>query len=324
VLPAAARMRRRAEYTAAIRRGRRAFGTGAIVIHLLTPAAEGSALSSTSQTPPPSQVGFIVSRAVGSAVVRNRVRRRLRHLMRERLALLPPGSLLVVRALPDAAKRSYAELGAELDTALERARRPRRSQERARHATSGEASGTQRPDRETTNRTQRLDKDAGNASASPRRSEERSGASSRESGENAADHPDQPHHRVAPVADAMASQALTDHQTDGERAGRVPVPDQPPADQGVSRPPGLMARLLALPIVAYRRWVSPALPARCRFHPTCSAYALRALATHGALRGTVLAVRRVLRCHPFHPGGYDPVPPPPIRHRRADVTGAAT
>jgi putative membrane protein insertion efficiency factor len=81
------------------------------------------------------------------------------------------------------------------------------------------------------------------------------------------------------------------------------------------------ARLLAWPIVAYRRYVSPALPARCRFYPSCSAYALESLERHGVLRGTALAVWRILRCHPFHPGGYDPVPDP-IRHRPADVTGA--
>jgi len=82
-----------------------------------------------------------------------------------------------------------------------------------------------------------------------------------------------------------------------------------------------VSRLLASPIVAYRRYVSPALPARCRFYPSCSAYAQEALERHGALRGTALAVWRILRCHPFHPGGYDPVPDP-IRHRPADVTGA--
>jgi putative membrane protein insertion efficiency factor len=87
----------------------------------------------------------------------------------------------------------------------------------------------------------------------------------------------------------------------------------------------LGARLLTAPIVAYRRWVSPALPARCRFHPTCSAYALTAIATHGPLRGIGLAVWRLLRCHPFHPGGYDPVPPPRSRKRPTDdATGAVT
>ncbi|HEX6969151.1 MAG TPA: membrane protein insertion efficiency factor YidD [Micromonosporaceae bacterium] len=80
------------------------------------------------------------------------------------------------------------------------------------------------------------------------------------------------------------------------------------------------ARILAAPIIAYRRWVSPALPARCRFYPSCSAYALEAIAKHGAPRGSLLAIRRLLRCQPFHPGGYDPVPEPGRRH--ADVTGA--
>jgi putative membrane protein insertion efficiency factor len=83
----------------------------------------------------------------------------------------------------------------------------------------------------------------------------------------------------------------------------------------------VLARLLTAAVVAYRRYVSPVLPARCRFYPSCSAYAQEALAKHGALRGTALAVWRLLRCHPFHPGGYDPVPDP-NRRRAADVTGA--
>ncbi|RKR89277.1 hypothetical protein BDK92_3621 [Micromonospora pisi] len=90
---------------------------------------------------------------------------------------------------------------------------------------------------------------------------------------------------------------------------------------GRSRPATLGARVLAGAIVAYRRWISPALPARCRFYPSCSAYALEAVTRHGALRGTGLAVWRLSRCHPFHPGGYDPVPEPGGR-RHADVTGA--
>lgn len=79
----------------------------------------------------------------------------------------------------------------------------------------------------------------------------------------------------------------------------------------IPRPATRGGRMLAVPIVAYRRWISPALPARCRFYPSCSAYALEAVARHGPLRGAWLAIRRLLRCHPFHPGGYDPVPPAP-------------
>ena len=83
------------------------------------------------------------------------------------------------------------------------------------------------------------------------------------------------------------------------------------------RPTTLAGRVLALPIIAYRRWISPGLPARCRFYPSCSAYALEAIARHGAIKGFWLAVRRIGRCHPFHPGGYDPVPP-----GRTEATGA--
>jgi uncharacterized protein len=73
--------------------------------------------------------------------------------------------------------------------------------------------------------------------------------------------------------------------------------------------PSAIARVLVALIGGYRRFVSPLLAPRCRFEPSCSAYALEAVREHGALRGTWLAVRRIGRCHPFHPGGFDPVPP---------------
>ena len=83
--------------------------------------------------------------------------------------------------------------------------------------------------------------------------------------------------------------------------------------------------LLAL-IGAYRRWISPLLGERCRFAPSCSAYAQQALVAHGAARGSWLAVRRLARCHPFHPGGHDPVPPvrPLWASMSRDTTPAAS
>ena len=68
------------------------------------------------------------------------------------------------------------------------------------------------------------------------------------------------------------------------------------------------ARLIALPIRAYRLAISPLLGPRCRFHPSCSAYAVEALRRHGAARGGWLAVRRIARCHPWGGSGVDPVP----------------
>jgi len=76
-----------------------------------------------------------------------------------------------------------------------------------------------------------------------------------------------------------------------------------------SNRPAVVTRLLIGAVTGYRRLISPLLPPRCRFEPSCSAYALEALQVHGAARGLWLAVARIARCHPFHPGGYDPVPP---------------
>ena len=70
-----------------------------------------------------------------------------------------------------------------------------------------------------------------------------------------------------------------------------------------------LARALSLPVKFYSYVISPLLGANCRFQPTCSAYALEALETHGALRGGWFAIRRMSRCHPLGGSGYDPVPP---------------
>jgi uncharacterized protein len=69
-----------------------------------------------------------------------------------------------------------------------------------------------------------------------------------------------------------------------------------------------MRNVLVLVIRGYQLWISPLFPAACRYYPTCSAYAIEAIEKHGALSGSWMAARRIARCHPFRPGGYDPVP----------------
>lgn len=82
------------------------------------------------------------------------------------------------------------------------------------------------------------------------------------------------------------------------------------AQQEPKERPSAAARLLMLLLTGYRNLISPLLAPRCRFYPSCSAYALEAVQVHGALRGSWLAARRLSRCHPFHAGGLDPVPAP--------------
>jgi putative membrane protein insertion efficiency factor len=81
-----------------------------------------------------------------------------------------------------------------------------------------------------------------------------------------------------------------------------------------------LRRVAILPIRAYQRLVSPALPRRCKYYPTCSAYAVQAIESYGILRGAVLAAWRLLRCNPFSRGGYDPVAAQKLFHRRLPRT----
>jgi hypothetical protein len=81
------------------------------------------------------------------------------------------------------------------------------------------------------------------------------------------------------------------------------------AADGTADQPGIVARGLVAAVTCYRKWISPLLPPSCRFTPSCSVYAAEALMVHGALRGTWLALLRLLKCGPWHPGGWDPVPP---------------
>lgn len=113
------RMRRRDEFTLAVRRGRRA-GRPSVVLHLLR----------RDEVDADPVAGFIVARTVGNAVVRNKVRRRLRHLVRDRIDSLPRGSLLVVRANPPAASADFDQLAADLGSALDRLLRPQQSKGR--------------------------------------------------------------------------------------------------------------------------------------------------------------------------------------------------
>lgn len=77
---------------------------------------------------------------------------------------------------------------------------------------------------------------------------------------------------------------------------------------GQTEPPSLVARVVMRALHAYKRWVSPLLPPACRFSPSCSEYMAEAVRVHGVAWGLWLGLRRLTRCHPWHAGGYDPVP----------------
>jgi ribonuclease P protein component len=113
VLPSGHRLTSADDFRHTVRRGRRVGGP-LVVVHLAGPDVDKSISR-------PTKVGFVVAKNVGSAVTRNRVKRRLRHLMRDRLEAVPSGSLLVIRAQPESAGASSRDLGAELDRCLSRA-----------------------------------------------------------------------------------------------------------------------------------------------------------------------------------------------------------
>jgi uncharacterized protein len=113
-----------------------------------------------------------------------------------------------------------------------------------------------------------------------------------------------------------------DHDHGGSRPGPSSRPSPPvssrvvlgavaalgPTLDGLAVVGRVVALVLSCLVVVYRRAISPLLGPHCRFHPTCSAYALDALRAHGALRGTLLTLVRLGKCGPWHPGGLDPVP----------------
>ena len=75
-----------------------------------------------------------------------------------------------------------------------------------------------------------------------------------------------------------------------------------------------MKKIFILLIRFYQKFISPLFPAKCRYYPTCSQYTLEAIQEYGAIKGTYLVIKRILRCHPFHEGGYDPVPKRKIKN----------
>ena len=117
MLPATARLIRSEDFRQVTKQGRRAAGRR-IVVHVVLPADSPEVV----QTNDSARVGFVVSKAVGNSVIRHRVARRLRHVVRDRLGTLPPGSSLIVRALPSASSASSAEFRQDFDAALRRLR----------------------------------------------------------------------------------------------------------------------------------------------------------------------------------------------------------
>ena len=148
------RMRRSAEFGSVMRSGRRASRDALGVVYLAPRKSPDGGTGTDAPAPP--RVGFVVSKAVGGAVVRKRVQRRLRHLMRARLAVLPNGSLLVVRAKPAAATLRQEDLAVQLDSAIAAAQRPRGTAKRRRgrggprpdpvESAKSEADGDRRPE----------------------------------------------------------------------------------------------------------------------------------------------------------------------------------
>jgi len=124
VLSSEARLRSRADFSEVVRRGRRA-SRPLLTVHVLLPSTDSTAAGPPAAPAAGPRAGLVVSKGVGSSVIRHRTARRLRHLLRDRLSALPPGTRLVVRAAAAAGQSPSAALAIDLDAALRSALRPR-------------------------------------------------------------------------------------------------------------------------------------------------------------------------------------------------------
>jgi putative membrane protein insertion efficiency factor/ribonuclease P protein component len=222
MLPTSHRLHRSDDITRTLRQGRK-HGSRHLVTHVRCSTGPDY----------PARAAFAVSKSVGNSVVRHRITRQLRSAILPLLQELPPGTDIVVRALPAAASAQYPQLVADLERCLSRYLSPGNIETSSIETSNIETSSTETSSTET---------------------------------------------RRGPMSSALFFL-------------------------------GTPLRLVLLGLVlAYRAVISPILPPTCRFHPSCSAYAVESLQVHGAMKGAALAGWRVLRCHPWTPGGLDPVP----------------
>lgn len=184
------------------------------------------------------RLGVTVTKKVGGAVVRNRLKRQVREFFRHNVGRWSPGLDLLFIARVEAAGLSRAELRADLVRAGEK------------------LAAWKKPERST-----------------------------------AAQPPTPPETTLTAAEDFG------------------PGPPLPPMLELYHQVRAIPGRLALGLIRFYQRLISPMLPPACRFRPTCSRYAAQAITVHGLAKGGYLTARRLLKCHPFHPGGYDPVPP---------------
>lgn len=225
-------------------------------------------------------MGVTVTRKVGSAVVRNRLKRRVREFFRHNAHNWPQGLDLVFIARHSAGERSKLDMASDLEKIGQKLMNSRIKQ-------SGDRPGTNGPSRM-----------AGQSPGKPGEISVQGAASG----------------LTAESRNEPAAKDTTPASFDSAYYG-------PPLNNGdwlseLSLALGRLPSRLALGFIFfYQKCISPMLPPCCRFRPTCSCYAAEAVKTHGFWRGSYLAGRRILKCHPFHPGGYDPVPPksgPPV------------